>query len=124
MRVGGGFLVSSGGWAGICEPATQPVAPPGATNYAALDLFSLVHALGGMAFGVLGLSLTQTMVAAALWEVAEYLLKNVCPAAFFHPTQDTLANAVGDLVFAALGWWAGRGLRLGSSAGLADRRGR
>jgi hypothetical protein len=123
MRLDGGLAVLDG-WAGVCHPGRQPVAPPGATNHGPLDLFSVVHGLCGMAFGVLGLSLAQTLIIAVGWELAEHVLKNACPAAFVHPTQDTLANAASDVLSAVLGWWTGRGLRRSAPQDLANRHGR
>lgn len=99
------------GWSRLCNPGPQPAALPGSTNHAPLDLFSLVHALGGLAFGVLGLSLGQTLILTVGWELAEHLLKDACPSAFLHPTQDTIANALGDVLAALAGWWVGREYR-------------
>jgi hypothetical protein len=112
------------GWARLCNPGRQPVAPPGSTNHGPLDLFSVVHGLAGMAFGVLGLSLLPTMIIAVGWEALEHVLKNACPVAFVHPTQDTLANAGSDVVSTALGWWTGRNLRQAAPPDLAKRQGR
>jgi len=53
---------------------------------------------------VFGLGIAGTLAVAVGWEVTEHVLKNVVPAWFPHPTQDTLANSIGDVLSTAVGW--------------------
>lgn len=75
-----------------------------------VDPYSLAHAAVGAIFGWLGLRLGWLLAIAVCWEVAEHLLKNLIPAAFPHPTQDTLANSIGDVLCALGGWAISRGV--------------
>jgi hypothetical protein len=95
---------SNGGAAATALLVAQRIAGPGEINHAFLDAYSLVHALVGVVTATLGLSLAPTLLIAVGWEFAEHLLKNLIPAVFPHPTQDTLANSVGDVLSTALGW--------------------
>jgi len=45
-----------------------------------------------------------TLAIATAWEVAEHVLKLRFPQAFVFPSQDSLANATGDVLCAGLGW--------------------
>jgi len=76
----------------------------GGINRAFLDPYSLVHALVGVVMASFGFGLLPTLLLAVGWEVAEHLLKNVAPALFPHPSQDTLANSAGDVLASVLGW--------------------
>jgi len=89
--------------------AHQRTARPGEINYAFVDPYSLAHAAVGAILGLLGLRLGGLLAIAIGWEVAEHVLKNLIPAAFPHPTQDTLANSIGDVLSALLGWAVARG---------------
>lgn len=106
--------------AGACAlAAAQRVAGPGELNHGFLDPYSLVHGLVGAVAALFGLGLAGTMAIAIGWEVAEHVLKNVDPAAFPHPTQDTLANSIGDVLSTAAGWGlaaVARGRRLRNSS--------
>ena len=84
--------------------AHQRTARPGEINYPFVDPYSLVHAAVGAIFGLLGLRLAWVLAIAIGWELAEHVLKNLVPAVFPHPTQDTLANSIGDVLCALLGW--------------------
>jgi hypothetical protein len=84
--------------------AAQRVAGPGEINHGFVDPYTLVHGLVGVAAATLGLGLWSTLALAVSWEVAEHLLKNLIPAAFPHPTQDTLANSAGDILATMVGW--------------------
>ena len=79
-------------------------ARPGEINHAFVDPWSLVHGLVGVVTAALGWGLGPTLLLAVGWEVAEHVLKEVVPAIFPHPTQDTLANSIGDVLSTALGW--------------------
>ena len=84
--------------------AAQRVAGPGEINHGFLDPYSLVHVLVGAVTAIYGLGLGVAAAIAVGWEVIEHVAKNLAPAAFPHPTQDTLANSVGDVLSTALGW--------------------
>jgi hypothetical protein len=73
-------------------------------NQSFVDAMSLVHIGVGIGFGLFRVRLWQTLVVAVLWEVAEHVLKIRWPQAFVFPSQDTLANASGDVLCAGLGW--------------------
>lgn len=90
---------------GFCEQIKQPLAAVGEINYPIVDPFTLVHAAVGVLFSALGLGLLPTVFIAALWEIAEHLLKNCIPDAFVFPSQDTLRNALGDIAATAAGWF-------------------
>jgi hypothetical protein len=79
-------------------------ARPGEINHAFVDPWSIVHGLVGVVTAALGWRLGPTLLLALGWEMAEHLLKEVVPAIFPHPTQDTLANSIGDVLSTALGW--------------------
>jgi hypothetical protein len=82
----------------------QRTAHAGEINYAFVDPYSLVHALIGVIMAVLGFGLAPTLALAVGWEFAEHALKNLIPSVFPHPTQDTLANSIGDVLSTAIGW--------------------
>ncbi len=89
--------------------AHQRTARPGELNYAFVDPYSLAHAAVGAMLGLLGLRLGALLAIAIGWELVEHVLKNLIPAAFPHPTQDTLANSIGDVLSAVIGWAIARG---------------
>lgn len=107
-------------WSWMCQPGVQPFAVPGSVNHGVLDFFSVLHMLGGVAFGAFGVGLLPTFILVAGWELAEHLLKNACPRAFIHPSQDTLVNAGSDILFALIGWCVGWRWRVTRSPGLAS----
>jgi len=76
----------------------------GEINTAFLDPYSLVHALVGVVLVVFGLGLMPALAVAITWEVVEHVLKNIVPQVFPHPSQDTLANSIGDVLSTAVGW--------------------
>jgi len=82
----------------------QRVAGRGEINHGFLDPYSLVHVLVGVVTAIYGLGLGVATAIAVGWEVIEHLAKNLAPTAFPHPTQDTLANSVGDVLSTACGW--------------------
>jgi len=84
--------------------AAQRVAGPGELNHGFLDPYSLVHGLVGAVIALFGLGFGAAIAIAVGWELAEHVLKNIAPAAFPHPTQDTLANSAGDVLSTAIGW--------------------
>jgi hypothetical protein len=85
--------------------ASQRVARPGEINYALLDPYSLAHAGVGAMLALSGFSLGSLLIIAVGWEVAEHIFKNLIPWFFPHPTQDTLANSIGDVLSALAGWY-------------------
>jgi hypothetical protein len=82
----------------------QPTAGPGEINHGFVDPYTLVHGLVGVVAVFLGLGFWGTLAIAISWEFVEHLAKNALPVFFPHPTQDTLANAVGDIIATMLGW--------------------
>jgi hypothetical protein len=73
-------------------------------NQSFVDAMSLVHIGVGIGFGLFRVPLWLTLVIAVAWEVAEHVLKIHHPQMFMFPSQDSLANATGDVLCAALGW--------------------
>jgi hypothetical protein len=92
----------------------QPVASPGQINHALFDTYSLAHAAVGLILSVLGASFGTMLFITIGWELAERVLKDLVPAIFPHPTQDTLANSIGDIGSALAAWYLYR--RLGGAA--------
>ena len=91
----------------------QRTAGPGEINHAFFDLYSWAHgAVGVIGALMLSLGFWPMLGIAIAWEIVEHLLKNMMPAFFPYPTQDTLANATGDVVSAMVGWSLGRLARL------------
>jgi len=86
----------------------QPVAGPGQINHGFLDPYSLVHAAVGAILAALGAGLGTLLFITIGWELAERVLKDMVPAFFPHPTQDTLANSAGDVLSALAAWFVYR----------------
>jgi hypothetical protein len=84
--------------------APQRIAGPGEINHRLFDPYSLVHGLVGVVALLVGLSFWQTLTVAVGWELVEHAAKNVVPGFFPHPTQDTLANSVGDVLSTMAAW--------------------
>lgn len=82
----------------------EPTARPGEINYPPIDRYSLLHGLVGVAAAVMGLSFWSTLGIAVAWEVVEHVLKNIVPALFRYPSQDTLINSMGDVLSTLVGW--------------------
>ena len=82
----------------------ERTARPGEINYAPLDRYSLLHGLVGVAAGLIGLGFWPTLGIAVSWELIEHVFKNLVPSAFAYPTQDTLANSIGDVLSVLFGW--------------------
>ena len=60
--------------------------------------------LVGVTAGLIGLGFWPTFGIAISWEILEHILKNLVPSLFAYPTQDTLANSIGDVLSALFGW--------------------
>jgi len=92
-------------------------------NHWFVDGMSLIHLVIGIGLGLFRVRLWLMLAVAITWEVAEHVLKIHRPAMFVFPTQDSLMNALGDILFAAVGWMlAGR---IGAAGGVnpaSDRR--
>jgi len=73
-------------------------------NHWFLDAMSLVHLVVGIGFGLFRMRLRVTLAVAVAWEIAEHFLKIRWPGMFLFPSQDSLANAIGDVLCAAVGW--------------------
>jgi hypothetical protein len=91
--------------------AAQRTALPGEINYPPFDRYSMFHGLVGIAAGLIGLGFWPTLGIAVAWELVEHVLKNVVPAVFAFPSQDTLANSVGDVLSTLFGWALATALR-------------
>jgi hypothetical protein len=83
---------------------SQRKALPGEINYPPVDRYSLAHGLIGVAAGLAGFGFWQTVGIAVGWEIVEHVLKNLVPALFAYPSQDTLVNSFGDVISTMLGW--------------------
>jgi len=82
----------------------ERTARPGEINYPPFDRYSPLHGLVGVAGGLIGLGFWPTLGIAVCWEIVEHIFKNLVPSVFAYPTQDTLANSVGDVLSALYGW--------------------
>ncbi len=82
----------------------ERTARPGEINYPPFDRYSPLHGLVGVAAGLIGLGFWPTFGIAVAWEIVEHVFKNLVPSVFAYPTQDTLANSVGDVLSALFGW--------------------
>jgi hypothetical protein len=91
--------------------ARQRVALPGEINHPFLDPYSLAHAGVAALLALFGFSLGSLLLIAVGWEVGEHIFKDLMPWAFPHPTQDTLANSIGDICSALAGWYLCRRLK-------------
>jgi hypothetical protein len=94
-----------------CQPGElgkEPAAEPGTINGDAFDRFTLAHFASGVVSGSFNSPWWATATGAVLWEVAERPLKDRWPGAFPHSSQDSLANAVVDVLAVMAGWWATR----------------
>ena len=91
--------------------AAERTALPGEINYAPFDRYSLFHLLVGVAAGMAGLGFWPTFGIAVSWEIVEHFLKNLVPAIFVYPSQDTLANSAGDVLSVLFGWAMATALR-------------
>jgi hypothetical protein len=90
---------------------SQRTALPGEINYAPIDRYSLAHGFIGVALGLAGLGFWQTVGIAVAWEVLEHFLKNLVPAVFAYPSQDTLVNSFGDVISTMMGWAVATAIR-------------
>ncbi len=98
-------------WSAIAQrlgSVHQRTAHAGEINFAFVDPYSLLHAAVGMILGLVGMRLSWLLAVAVGWELGEHIFKNLIPSMFPHPTQDTLANSIGDLLSALVGWAVGR----------------
>ena len=82
----------------------ERTARPGEINYPPFDRYSPFHGLIGVAAALIGLGFWPTLGIAVVWEIVEHIGKNLVPGAFVYPTQDTLANSIGDVLSALFGW--------------------
>jgi hypothetical protein len=82
----------------------ERTARPGEINYPPLDRYSLCHGLIGVAAAMMGLSFWATLAIALGWEIVEHFMKNLVPALFSYPSQDTVINSVGDVLSTLIGW--------------------
>jgi hypothetical protein len=96
----------------------------GPVNHAFLDGMSLVHVGVGLGFGLFRVPWWLTLLIAIAWEVAEHILKIQRPQMFVFPSQDSLANASGDVLCAMVGWWLAGPVSRASGRKRAPRTGR
>lgn len=87
------------------------MARPGEINYPPVDRYSLAHGLIGVAAGLAGFGFWPTVGIAVGWEILEHVLKNLVPALFAYPSQDTLVNSLGDVISTMLGWAVATAIR-------------
>jgi hypothetical protein len=73
-------------------------------NHAFLDAMSLVHLGVGLALRLFRIPLWLAALIAVVWEVVEHVLKARWPHMFMFPSQDSLANASGDVLCCLAGW--------------------
>ena len=78
-------------------------------NRAMFDRFTLVHAATGAVLGRLGAPWWVALGVSVVWELAEPTLKRTRPYRdwFPVPSQDSLANTVGDTAGLMSGWYLG-----------------
>ena len=77
-------------------------------NQTMFDPYSLAHAGAGVAARSLKLSLSQTIIAHTVFEIAENQFLKFHPTIkkiFPDPSKDTLLNMVGDTISTAIGWY-------------------
>lgn len=86
-------------------------------NHAFLDAMSLVHLGVGAGFRLFRLRWGPTLLIAVVWEIVEHVLKTRYPQMFVFPSQDSLANSIGDVLCAMVGW-----LAAGPISRASDRR--
>jgi hypothetical protein len=82
----------------------ERTARPGEINFAPFDRYSPLHGLVGVVAGLIGLGFWPTFGITVAWEIVEHVFKNIVPSVFAYPTQDTLANSIGDILSALFGW--------------------
>ena len=83
---------------------------------------SLVHLGVGIAFGLFRIGLGPTLAVAVGWEVLEHVLKDHAPQMFVFPSQDSLANSIGDVLSAVVGWYLAGPISRASGRKPAPRR--
>lgn len=81
-----------------------PTAKPRAVCGRPLDAYTFAHLAAGAAFGVGGLSMGKTLIAAVGWEFLERGLKEMTPNTFKPAVQETFSNSFTDVVAVMLGW--------------------
>lgn len=97
----------------LCPGPPQPAAWPGTINYPLFDAMTLMHLAVGVALGLFRMGALAALAVAVGWELAEHLLKDCVPKLFVFPSQDSLANAAGDVMATMIAWAAARGLGSG-----------
>jgi hypothetical protein len=79
-------------------------AQPGEINHDVVDRYTLGHVAAGLLFGLGRVPWWAALALAVGWELVERPLKDQYPHAFPYSSQDTVANAVGDIVAVMAGW--------------------
>jgi hypothetical protein len=77
-------------------------------NNSMFDRFTFAHAIAGAVYGYKDLSPSTALLLAVGWELAERPLKANWPHLFPHSSQDTLANAAGDILATMIGYYLTR----------------
>lgn len=77
---------------------------PGEVNYDFFDRYTVAHFATGIGLGVMRLNWWQAALFAIGWEIIESPLKRAVPRAFPYSSEDTLANAAGDVLGMMAGW--------------------
>jgi hypothetical protein len=99
------------------NPAARP-ARPGEINHAAIDGFTIGHAMVGVGLALLGIPWWGALAVAIGWELVERPLKTTMPEVFPHASQDTFTNAFFDAAGMMTGWAITRGIRVGHFRGF------
>lgn len=79
-------------------------ARPGEVNYHLVDRYTVAHFATGVGLGVARLQWWQALIFAVGWEIVETPLKRAIPKAFPYHSEDSLANALGDVAGMMAGW--------------------
>jgi hypothetical protein len=83
----------------------------GQVDRSAVDGYTLAHGFWGLFWGVTRTPWWLSLGFAVGWEIIERPLKRAWPAPFYKengvPTQDSLANSIGDVSAWMLGWGVG-----------------
>jgi hypothetical protein len=81
-----------------------PIARRGEPNYDLFDRYTLGHGAAGVLLELARVPWWATLILAVGWEFAERPLKDVMPNLFPVGTQDTVQNALGDVIGVMAGW--------------------
>ena len=89
---------------GVLILGDQRTALPGEINHAWVDRYTIGHFAVGTLAGLGRVPWWATIGGAVLWELVERPLKNHLPRWFPFSTQDTIGNAIVDILAVTAGW--------------------